>query len=90
MVKVKVRDMTVGKKYKLNNGDVVVLEIKYIIGAGGSRNQEPIYKLVFSNKIEYIKDWDNEYDEVLAGGKRKTRRYRKSRKLRRKKSHRRR
>ena len=49
MGKVLVRDMSVGKKYKLNNGDVVVLEIKEVTGAGGSGNQEPIYKLVFSN-----------------------------------------
>jgi hypothetical protein len=87
---VKVRDIEVGKSYKVN-GTTRTLETKTLAGAGGSGSQEPYYKLKFSgDDKEYTKDWDEDYVEVQKGGKRKTRRRRTLRKSHRRKSHRRR
>jgi hypothetical protein len=87
---VKVRDMVVGKSYKVN-GRTRELTTKTEQGAGGSGGQEPYYKLKFSDdETEYSKDWDEEYEEVQKGGKRKTRRRRTLRKSHRRKSYRRR
>ena len=87
---VKVRDMVVGKFYKVD-GRTRKLNTKTEVGSGGSGSQEPIYKLKFEDdETEYTKDWDATYDEVQPGGKRKTRRRRTLRKSHRRKSYRRR
>jgi hypothetical protein len=78
---VKVRDMVVEKSYKVD-GRTKKLTKKEEVGAGGSANQEPVYKLTFDDGTEKTKDWDDEFDEVVPGGKRKTRRTRKNNKSR--------
>lgn len=90
MVNVKVRDMVVGKSYKVD-GKTRKLITKTEAGAGGAGGQEPYYKLKFSDdETEYNKNWDDEYEPVQTGGKRKTRRRRTLRKSHRRKSYRRR
>jgi hypothetical protein len=78
---VKVRDMVVEKSYKVD-GVTKKLTKKEEVGAGGSGNQEPVYKLTFDDATEKIKDWDDNFDEASSGGKRKTRRTRKNNKSR--------
>jgi hypothetical protein len=86
----KVRDMVVGKFYKVN-GRTRKLNTKTEVGSGGSASRETIYKLKFEDdETEYTKDWDDNYNEVQPGGKRKTHRRRTLRKSHRRKSYRRR
>ena len=57
-----VRDMEIGKKYKVN-GVFKTLTSKEQIGASGSGGQEPYYKLVFDKNIELTKDWDDKFEK---------------------------
>ena len=79
MVKVKVQDMVIGKFYKVNDTTTSELTKKTEEGASGTNGQEPYFKLIFKND-EYMKDWDDEYEEVKPkpGGKRQRRTLRKS------------
>ena len=79
---VKVKDMVVGKFYK-NVGKLVNMEMSPG-GAGGSGNQEASFALTFENQNPVTKEWDDVFDEVTGGGRRKSRRNKKSRKPRRK------
>jgi hypothetical protein len=93
MVKVKVREMTVGKTY-LVNGVSKVLKKSEAPGNGGRFGNDPYYNLNFDEDATISKDWDDTYEEVTDGGKRKSRlnrkTRRKSRKNRRKSNNRRR
>jgi len=84
--------MVVGKSYKDNagfHGRLTNTEEKPG-GAGGSGNQEPSYILTFEDGHQLKKSWDDKFDEVkvTSGGRRKSRRNKKSRKTRRKSSRR--
>jgi hypothetical protein len=59
-----VRDMEIGKKYKVN-GVFKTLTNSEITGAGGSGFQEPYYTLVFDNdnNIKLTKDWDFKFEK---------------------------
>jgi hypothetical protein len=93
MVLVKVRDMAIGNTY-LVNGVSKVLKKKELTGNGGPFGVEPDYYLNFDEDATITKSWDETYEEVPAGGKRKSRlnrkTRRKSRKNRRKSNNRRR
>lgn len=78
---VKVRDMVVEKSYRVD-GVTKKLTKKEELGLGGTASQEPTYKLTFDDETEKMKDWDDNFDEVSTGGKRKTRRTRKNNKSR--------
>jgi len=85
-----VRDIEVGKKY-LVNGVSKTLTKKEEAGRGGSGFQEPYFKLVFDDDDDtaVLKDWDYNYNMTayyVKGGKRKSRRNRKSQKSRKGKS----
>lgn len=85
-----VRDMVVGKSYKDNVRVYGKLSTKHQVdgGAGGSGNQEPSFNLTFENDTMVTKAWDDAFTEITVGGKRKSRRNKKSRKIRRKSSRR--
>jgi len=85
MVLVKVRDMDIGKTYLVNNVSKVLIN-KEVIGNSGTGMTEPYYSLKFDADTNdpILKDWDDTYDEVPAGGKRKSRLNRKTRRKSRK------
>ena len=76
------------------NGVSKVLKKQEIRGSGGTMGTEPYYYLKFNEDEDIIKAWDEEFEEVPVGGKRKSRlnrkTRRKSRKNRRKSNNRRR
>ena len=87
---VNVRDMVIGKFYKVN-GRTRKLTTKTQAGTGGTAGQEPYYELKFEgDEKKYMKNWDEKYEEVQSGGNRKTRQRRTLRKSHRRKSYRRR
>ena len=85
-----VKYMVVGKSYKDNVRDYGKLSTKHLVvgGAGGSGNQEPSFNLTFEDGTMINKPWDDDFTEITVGGKRKSRRNKKSRKIRRKSSRR--
>ena len=74
-----VRDMEIGKRY-LVNGVARELKKKVLIpgAGGGSGNQEPLIDLYFKGlrffegQLKIRNDWDDKYEEVSSGGKRKS------------------
>ena len=58
-----VKDMEVGKTYKVN-GAVKTLVRKELAGSGGSGNQEPYFRLTFSDGSSITKDWDDSFTLV--------------------------
>jgi hypothetical protein len=93
MVFVKVKDMAIGKTY-LVKGVSKKLTGKDLTGNGGNQGMDPDYKLVFEDGSTIVIVWDEQFEEVPGGGKRKSRlnrkTRRKSRKNRRKSNNRRR
>jgi hypothetical protein len=87
MVLVKVRDMEIGKKYLVEG--IARKLINKELTPGTTRNkQEPQIDLYFKGlrffegQLKITKYWDEEYEEVSSGGKRKSRRNQRSKKSR--------
>ena len=68
-----VKDMEIGKTYKVN-GVVKTLIRKELAGSGGSGNQEQYFRLTFSDGSSIAKDWDESFQPASVGGRRRTRR----------------
>ena len=78
-----VRDMEIGKRYLVNR---VARELKKKVlipaAGGGSGNQEPLFDLYFKGQVKITNYWDDKYEEVSSGGKRKSTRNQSSKKSR--------
>jgi hypothetical protein len=88
---IRVCDMTVGQKYVVND---VSKELRYITKLSGMNMtnmiREPYYMLEFTDNTSLTRMWDDTFEKVNSGGKRKSkRRYKTKRRHRKPKSKRR-